>query len=137
MKKADGYVIKKLEDEYVILPYGKRTEEVNEVITLSETAGFIYEKADQAENIAQLVQLVGKEYGVEASAVMEKCSVPLKTSVILKKMPERTICVLLMGMLYSERQFRSLHMQRTDLRYYQIMSMKAKDMSEVHRLEII
>ena len=23
MKKADGYILKKLEDEYVILPYGK------------------------------------------------------------------------------------------------------------------
>lgn len=79
MKKADGYVIKKLEDEYVILPYGKRTEEVNEVIILSETAGFIYEKADQAENIAQLVQLVGKEYGVEASVVYEDVAEVVKT----------------------------------------------------------
>ena len=79
MKKADGYVIKKLEDEYVILPYGKRTEEVTEVITLSETAGFIYEKADQAENIEQLVQLVGKEYGVEASVVYEDVAEVVKT----------------------------------------------------------
>lgn len=79
MKKADGYIIKKLEDEYVILPYGKRTEEVSEVITLSETAGFIYEKADQAENIEQLAQLTGKEYGVEASALYEDVAEVVKT----------------------------------------------------------
>ena len=79
MKKADGYVIKKLEDEYVILPYGKRTEEVNEVITLSETAGFIYEKADQAENIEQLAELVGKEYGVDASLVYTDVSEVVET----------------------------------------------------------
>ena len=79
MKKADGYIIKKLEDEYVILTYGKRTEEVNEVITLSETAGFIYEKADQAESIEQLAELVGKEYGVEASAVYEDVAEVVKT----------------------------------------------------------
>lgn len=79
MKKADGYIIKKLEDEYVILPYGKRTEEVNEVITLSETAGFIYEKADQAESIEQLAELIGKEYGVEASAVYEDVAEVVKT----------------------------------------------------------
>ena len=79
MKKADGYILKKLEDEYVILPYGKRTEEVNEVITLSETAGFIYEKADHAENIEQLAELVGKEYGVEASAVYEDVAEVVKT----------------------------------------------------------
>lgn len=79
MKKADGYILKKLEDEYVILPYGKRTEEVNEVITLSETAGFIYEKADQTESIEQLAQLVGKEYGVQASAVYEDVAEVVKT----------------------------------------------------------
>ena len=69
MKKAEGYIMKRLEDEYVILPYGKKTEEVREVVTLSETAGFIYEKAEQAENIEQLAELVGKEYGVDASVV--------------------------------------------------------------------
>ena len=42
MKKTEGYIVKELEDEYIVLPMGKRTEEVNEVISLSETAGFIY-----------------------------------------------------------------------------------------------
>ena len=42
MKKTEGYRIRKLEDEYVVLPFGKRAEEVNEVISLSETAGFMY-----------------------------------------------------------------------------------------------
>ena len=42
MKKTEGYIVKELEDEYIVLPVGERTEEVNEVISLSETAGFIY-----------------------------------------------------------------------------------------------
>ena len=29
MKKTEGYRIRKLEDEYVVLPFGKRVEEVN------------------------------------------------------------------------------------------------------------
>ena len=41
MKKTEGYIVKELEDEYIVLPVGERTEEVNEVISLSETAGFI------------------------------------------------------------------------------------------------
>lgn len=69
MKKAEGYIMKRLEDEYIILPYGEKTEEVREVVTLSETAGFIYENAEQAENVEQLAELVGKEYGVDASVV--------------------------------------------------------------------
>ena len=50
MKKTEGYIVKELEDEYIVLPVGKRTEEVNEVISLSETAGFIYIHADKAED---------------------------------------------------------------------------------------
>lgn len=67
MKKTEGYIVKELEDEYIVLPMGKRTEEVNEVISLSETAGFIYIHADQAEDIEGLAQMVGNEYGIEAS----------------------------------------------------------------------
>ena len=32
MKKTEGYIVKRLEDEYLVLPTGKRTEEVNEGI---------------------------------------------------------------------------------------------------------
>ena len=51
MKKTEGYIIKKLEDEYVILPFGEKAEEVNEVVSLSETAGFMYLHAEEAGNI--------------------------------------------------------------------------------------
>ena len=67
------------EDEYIVLPVGKRTEEVNEVISLSETAGFIYIHADQAEDIEELAQLVGNEYGIEASEVYEDVENVVKT----------------------------------------------------------
>jgi len=72
MKKTEGYIVKELEDEYIVLPVGERTEEVNEVISLSETAGFIYIHADQAE-------LVGNEYGIEASEVYEDVKNAVKT----------------------------------------------------------
>ena len=79
MKKAEGYIMKRLEDEYIILPYGKKTEEVREVVTLSETAGFIYENAEQAENIEQLAEQVGKEYRVDASLVYTDVSEVVET----------------------------------------------------------
>lgn len=79
MKKAEGYIMKRLEDEYIILPYGKKTEEVREMVTLSETAGFIYENAERAENIEQLAELVGKEYGVDASVVYTDVSEVVET----------------------------------------------------------
>lgn len=79
MKKTEGYIVKRLEDEYLVLPTGKRTEEVNEVISLSETAGFIYLHAEEAENIDELAQIVGKEYGIDLSEVYEDVKSVVKT----------------------------------------------------------
>ena len=79
MKKTEGYIVKRLEDEYLVLPTGKRTEEVNEVISLSETAGFIYLHAEEAENIDELAQIVGKEYGIYSSEVYEDVKSVVKT----------------------------------------------------------
>ena len=64
MKKTEGYRIRKLEDEYVVLPFGKRAEEVNEVISLSETAGFMYLHAEEADSAEELAELVSKAYAV-------------------------------------------------------------------------
>ena len=79
MKKTEGYIVKRLEDEYLVLPTGKRTEEVTEVISLSETAGFIYLHAEEAENIDELAQIVGKEYGIDSSEVYEDVKSVVKT----------------------------------------------------------
>ena len=79
MKKTEGYIIKKLEDEYVVLPLGKRAEEVNEVISLSETAGFMYLHADEADSVDELAELVSKEYEVEKSVVYEDVESVVKT----------------------------------------------------------
>ena len=71
MKKTEGYRIRKLEDEYVALPFGKRAEEVNEVISLSETAGFMYLHAEEADSVDELAELVSREYGVDKTVVYE------------------------------------------------------------------
>lgn len=71
MKKTEGYRIRKLEDEYVILPFGKRAEEVNEVISLSETAVFMYLHAEEADSVDELAELVSREYGVDKTVVYE------------------------------------------------------------------
>ena len=78
MKKTKGYVIRKLEEEYVLLPTGKRAEEVNEVISLSETAGFIYLHAEEAA-IPELAELVGREYGIEAAEVLPDVKAVVET----------------------------------------------------------
>ena len=78
MKRAEGYLIKEFGEDYVILPTGKRAEEVNEVITLSETAGFIYLHAEEADNVIELAKIVSKEYGVEMQIVLQDVQTTLE-----------------------------------------------------------
>ena len=79
MKKTEGYIIKKLEDEYVILPFGEKAEEVNEVVSLSETAGFMYIHAEEADSVDTLAELVSREYQVEKSVVYEDVESVVRT----------------------------------------------------------
>ena len=79
MKKTEGYLIKKLENEYVLLPFGERAEEVNEVISLSETAGFMYLHAEEADSVDELAEIVSREYEVEKSVVYEDVEAVVKT----------------------------------------------------------
>lgn len=79
VEKTKGYVLKKLEDEYVLLPTGELAEQVNEVVSLSETAGFIYLHADQADSVEALAALVSQEYGVPKEEVLEDVQMVAKT----------------------------------------------------------
>ena len=55
----------------MVLPFGKRAEEVNEVISLSETAGFMYLHAEETDSVDELAELVSREYGVDKTVVYE------------------------------------------------------------------
>lgn len=71
MKKVEGFYLKELAEEYILVPYGKKTEEVGEVYTLSETAAFIYEQIDIGCSIAELIRKVSEAYQVSEEMVAE------------------------------------------------------------------
>ena len=47
MTRKGDFVLRRLADEYVLIPYGATTEKMNQVLTLSETAAFIYEQTGE------------------------------------------------------------------------------------------
>lgn len=71
MKKVEGFYLKELAEEYILVPYGKKTEEVGEVYTLSETASFIYEQIDIGCSIVELIRKVSEAYQVSEEMVAE------------------------------------------------------------------
>lgn len=69
MKKSTGYVMRKVADEYVLIPHGAKTKEINEVVTLSDTAAFIYEKLSEVNTVEELIWQVSSAYQVEKALV--------------------------------------------------------------------
>lgn len=69
MEKAEGYVLRKVADEFVLLPHGSRTEETAEILTLSETAAFMYEQLEEVHTIEAVAERVSKEYQVPVEQV--------------------------------------------------------------------
>lgn len=44
MTRKGDFVLRQIADEYVLIPYEATAEKMNQVLTLSETAAFIYEQ---------------------------------------------------------------------------------------------
>lgn len=64
MKKTKNFVLRSLGDETILIPRGRMAEMVNGVITLSHTAVFIYNMAEQAASFEELAVWMSKEYGI-------------------------------------------------------------------------
>lgn len=65
MKKTGNFILRSLGDETILIPCGRMAEEINGVITLSETAAFIYNCAEKAGSFLELASWLSREYGVE------------------------------------------------------------------------
>ena len=86
MTRKGDFVLRRLADEYVLIPYGATTEKMNQVLTLSETAAFIYEQTGDLLSLPvssfsteEIAERLGKAYDVPAEEVQEDVSAVLKT----------------------------------------------------------
>lgn len=78
MTRKGNFILRELADEYVLVPCKETTECVNKVITLSETAAFIYKHLEEAATAQEMAQMVGKQYQIGAADVQEDVDAVLK-----------------------------------------------------------
>lgn len=71
MKKTKNFVLRQVIDEYILVPKGEAAEWVRGVMTLSETAAFIYEHLEETGSAEEMAGLLGKEYNIGKEAVIE------------------------------------------------------------------
>ena len=71
MTRKGDFVLRQIADEYVLIPYEATAEKMNQVLTLSETAAFIYEQTGDAVSAKEIAKRLGKAYDMPAEEVQE------------------------------------------------------------------
>ncbi len=66
MKRNENYVVKELMGSYVLVPLGEAAIDFNGVITLNETAKFMWEAAKGDFTEQDLQAALIKQYGIDA-----------------------------------------------------------------------
>jgi len=71
MKKIKQFAMKKIDNDYILIPRYETAEEMSDVITLSETAAYIYQLVNQCETTAELTKQVSQYYHVDAADIAQ------------------------------------------------------------------
>ena len=58
MKIVKEFILREIAGECVLVPTGATTQEFNGLITLSDTARFIWEHIEQADSLEDMVQKI-------------------------------------------------------------------------------
>lgn len=71
MRKSDNFILKKVTESYVLIPFGENAISFNGVITLNESAAFLWENSGKEFNKESLTLLLCDHYGID-TATAEK-----------------------------------------------------------------
>lgn len=65
MRNNKGFVMRKLGDEYVVVPVGVTLGEFNGMIRLNETGAFLWERLQNGSTREQLIRALLEEYEID------------------------------------------------------------------------
>lgn len=64
MKIKDGFVVRKIANQYMAVPVGARAKELHGMIGLNETAAFLWELLKEDRTEEELAKLLYEEYEI-------------------------------------------------------------------------
>lgn len=74
MRLKDGFIIRRITDTWVAVPVGERTNEMNGLLSLSESGAFLWEKLQQDVTLEKLVSALISEFDVGAETAEQDIS---------------------------------------------------------------
>ena len=71
MKIKEGFVVRKIANQYMAVPVGARAKELHGMIGLNETAAFLWELLKEDRTEEELVTLLYDEYEISEEKALE------------------------------------------------------------------
>jgi methyltransferase-like protein len=70
MKLKDGFVLRKIADQYLVVPVGARAKELHGMLGLNETGAFILERLSKNQSQDEIVKALCEEYEIQEEAAL-------------------------------------------------------------------
>lgn len=71
MKIKDGFVLKTIGDNHIVVPLGAQAVDFRCMITLNDTGAFLWEKLAEEQTSASLLQALLEEYAVDEATAQK------------------------------------------------------------------
>ena len=71
MKIKEGFVVRKIANQYMAVPVGARAKELHGMIGLNETAAFLWELLKEDRTEEELAKLLYNEYEITVEKALE------------------------------------------------------------------
>ncbi|MBE6687756.1 MAG: PqqD family protein [Ruminococcaceae bacterium] len=71
MKIKEGYLLREVAGNFVVIPLGNDTVDFSGMITLSETGALLWKKLEEGADEAQLIKAMLDEYDVDEKTAAE------------------------------------------------------------------
>ena len=71
MKIKDGFVVRKIANQFMAVPIGARAKELHGMIGLNETAAFLWELLEEERTVEELASLLYNEYDISEDKALE------------------------------------------------------------------
>ncbi|MBO5734175.1 MAG: PqqD family protein [Clostridia bacterium] len=70
MKLKDGFMLKKILDDYIVVPTGDNIVDFAVAVSLNETGAFLWQQLESEKNIYELADALAAEYDVTPDEVI-------------------------------------------------------------------
>ena len=64
LKRIEEFIVRKIADEYVMMPVGKTAQKFNGLVMANDVSAFIWENIEEVETVDELTKMICEEFEV-------------------------------------------------------------------------